>query len=206
MRRDQDLGEINKILEAGMANVPQPLDAEKCVSSSSSFCSSPALTRAPRSRTLSLFRTHRPKYYVPRNPYATPTYYPQEPSSQFASPALFAKLDVDTLFYIFYYCPGTYLQCVPVLAFFLAQTWRAARELTPESRARSGIWRRTSSRSSRGGSTSSTSRGSSAPTSRRPSPTRTSRASTSTLTGRVRPFSFLSSAPYPRWGCGLVLT
>lgn len=31
MRRDQDLGEISKILEAGMANVPQPLDAEKCV-------------------------------------------------------------------------------------------------------------------------------------------------------------------------------
>ncbi|GAA6050312.1 hypothetical protein JCM3770_002957 [Rhodotorula araucariae] len=93
MRRDQDLSEINAILEAGMSNVPQPLDAEK------------------------------PKYYVPRNPYATPTYYPQEPSSQFASPALFAKLDVDTLFYIFYYCPGTYLQ-------FLAanelkkQSWR----------------------------------------------------------------------------------
>ncbi|GJN90897.1 hypothetical protein Rhopal_003911-T1 [Rhodotorula paludigena] len=93
MRRDQDLSEIDKVLEAGLSNVPQPLDAEK------------------------------PKYYVPRTPYATPTYYPQEPSSQFASPALFAKLDVDTLFYIFYYCPGTYLQ-------FLAanelkkQSWR----------------------------------------------------------------------------------
>lgn len=45
---------------------------------------------------------------------------------------------------------------------------------------------RTSSRSSRGGSTSSTSPGSSAPTSRRPSPTRSSRACTSTLTGKVR--------------------
>jgi CCR4-NOT transcription complex subunit 3 len=40
----------------------------------------------------------------------TPGYYPQEPSGQFANPALFAKLDVDTLFYIFYYCQGTYLQ------------------------------------------------------------------------------------------------
>ncbi|TNY18544.1 Not1 N-terminal domain, CCR4-Not complex component-domain-containing protein [Rhodotorula diobovata] len=93
MRRDQDLGEINKILEAGMANVPQPLDAEK------------------------------PKYYVPRNPYATPTYYPQEPSSQFASPALFAKLDVDTLFYIFYYCPGTYLQYLAANE-LKKQSWR----------------------------------------------------------------------------------
>ncbi|GAA5897982.1 hypothetical protein JCM8208_003215 [Rhodotorula glutinis] len=93
MRRDQDLGEISKILEAGMANVPQPLDAEK------------------------------PKYYVPRNPYATPTYYPQEPSSQFASPALFAKLDVDTLFYIFYYCPGTYLQYLAANE-LKKQSWR----------------------------------------------------------------------------------
>ncbi|KPV75020.1 uncharacterized protein RHOBADRAFT_31870 [Rhodotorula graminis WP1] len=93
MRRDQDLGEISKILEAGMANVPQPLDAEK------------------------------PKYYVARNPYATPTYYPQEPSSQFASPALFAKLDVDTLFYIFYYCPGTYLQYLAANE-LKKQSWR----------------------------------------------------------------------------------
>ena len=71
--------------------------------------------RLPDPACTSLAR--RPKYYVPRNPYATPTYYPQEPSSQFASPALFAKLDVDTLFYIFYYCPGTYLQCVSLPLF-----------------------------------------------------------------------------------------
>ncbi|GAA5924813.1 hypothetical protein JCM10213_000450 [Rhodosporidiobolus nylandii] len=93
MRRDNDLGAINSILEAGFSNVPQPLDAEK------------------------------PKYYVPRNPYATPTYYPQEPSSQFASPALFSKLDVDTLFYIFYYCPGTYLQFLAA-AELKKQSWR----------------------------------------------------------------------------------
>ncbi|BGP25063.1 proteinral negative regulator of transcription subunit 5 [Rhodotorula toruloides] len=80
LRRDQDLGAINQVLEAGFSNIPQPLDAEK------------------------------PKYYVPRTPYATPTYYPQEPSSQFASPAFFSKLDVDTLFYIFYFASGTYMQ------------------------------------------------------------------------------------------------
>ncbi|BGO91821.1 proteinral negative regulator of transcription subunit 5 [Rhodotorula toruloides] len=80
LRREQDLDAINQVLEAGFSNVPQPLDAEK------------------------------PKYYVPRTPYATPTYYPQEPSSQFASPAFFSKLDVDTLFYIFYFASGTYMQ------------------------------------------------------------------------------------------------
>ncbi|GAA5989092.1 hypothetical protein JCM5350_003592 [Sporobolomyces pararoseus] len=93
MRRDNDLGAINQILEAGFPGVPQPLDAEK------------------------------PKYYVPRTPYATPTYYPQEPSSQFGSASLFAKLDVDTLFYIFYYCPGTYLQYLAA-GELKKQSWR----------------------------------------------------------------------------------
>ncbi|GAA5925583.1 CCR4-NOT core subunit NOT3 [Sporobolomyces koalae] len=93
MRRDNDLGAINQILEAGFPGVPQPLDAEK------------------------------PKYYVPRTPYATPTYYPQEPSSQFGSSSLFAKLDVDTLFYIFYYCPGTYLQYLAA-GELKKQSWR----------------------------------------------------------------------------------
>lgn len=60
---------------------------------------------------------------MPRNPYATPSYYPQEPSSQFASPALFAKLDVDTLFYIFYYRPGTYLQYLAANE-LKKQSWR----------------------------------------------------------------------------------
>ncbi|GAA5838552.1 hypothetical protein JCM5353_003135 [Sporobolomyces roseus] len=93
MRRDNDLSAINQILEAGFPGVPQPLDAEK------------------------------PKYYVPRTPYATPTYYPQEPSSQFGSSSLFAKLDVDTLFYIFYYCPGTYLQYLAA-GELKKQSWR----------------------------------------------------------------------------------
>ncbi|GAA5843861.1 hypothetical protein JCM3766R1_005948 [Sporobolomyces carnicolor] len=93
MRRDNDLGAINQILEAGFPGVPQPLDAEK------------------------------PKYYVPRTAYATPTYYPQEPSSQFGSASLFAKLDVDTLFYIFYYCPGTHLQYLAA-GELKKQSWR----------------------------------------------------------------------------------
>lgn len=60
----------------------------------------------------SIAMPHRPKYYIPRNAYPTPHYYPQQPSPQLANPALFAKFDVDTLFYIFYYCQGTYMQYV----------------------------------------------------------------------------------------------
>lgn len=53
---------------------------------------------------------HRPKYYVPRNPYQAPTYYPQATNSILSSPRLFAQLDVETLFYVFYFLPGTYQQ------------------------------------------------------------------------------------------------
>jgi CCR4-NOT transcription complex subunit 3 len=53
---------------------------------------------------------HRPKYYVPRNPYQAPTYYPQTTNPILSSPRLFAQLDVETLFYVFYFLPGTYQQ------------------------------------------------------------------------------------------------
>lgn len=87
------------------------------------IASLPAVGWQSGNSTGSLCRFNRPKYYVPRTPYATPTYYPQEPSSQFGSASLFAKLDVDTLFYIFYYCPGTYLQYLAA-GELKKQSWR----------------------------------------------------------------------------------
>ena len=59
----------------------------------------------------------RPKYYVPRNPYQTPPYYPQALNAVLSSPALFAQLDIETLFYVFYYLPGTYQQWVSLLQY-----------------------------------------------------------------------------------------
>lgn len=47
------------------------------------------------------------RYYVPKMPYPTPAYYPQEPLPIFDSPTLYHKLDPDTLFFIFYYQQGT---------------------------------------------------------------------------------------------------
>jgi CCR4-NOT transcription complex subunit 3 len=54
----------------------------------------------------------RPKYYVPRNPYQTAPYYPQTPHPLLQTPAIFSQLDVESLFWVFYYLPGTYQQCV----------------------------------------------------------------------------------------------
>ncbi|CAI5720037.1 unnamed protein product [Peronospora destructor] len=48
--------------------------------------------------------------YVPRNVYPTPASFPTTPSTLFSSAPIFEKLDVDTLFFIFYYQQGSYQQ------------------------------------------------------------------------------------------------
>lgn len=80
--RMANLDQVHKALEIGYSNLPQPLDTEK------------------------------PKYYVPRNPYQTPLYYPQQPIPSLSTPSVFGQLDVETLFYVFYFLPGTYQQYV----------------------------------------------------------------------------------------------
>lgn len=52
----------------------------------------------------------RPKYYVPRNQFNTPSFYPQAPHPILSTPGIFSQIDVETLFYVFYYLPGTYQQ------------------------------------------------------------------------------------------------
>lgn len=78
MRRDEDLSQVHKSLESSLMNVPEPHDSDK------------------------------PRYYVPQNPYPTPQWYPQTPAALFDNPAVYAKFDEDTLFYIFYYSHRDY--------------------------------------------------------------------------------------------------
>ncbi|KAG8847176.1 general negative regulator of transcription subunit 5 [Serendipita sp. 411] len=59
----------------------------------------------------------RPRYHATRNPTQTPAYYPQQVLPLLSSPEFFERLDVETLFWVFYYMPGTY------------QQWMAAQEL-----------------------------------------------------------------------------
>lgn len=63
----------------------------------------------------------RPRNYVPKTPYQNPPHYPQEPFAGFQDRDLYPKMDLDTLFYIFYYHANTYEQ------------WCAARELKKQS-------------------------------------------------------------------------
>lgn len=61
--------------------------------------------------------------YVPRNPFATPAYYPKTPAPVFENPLLFEKLGIDTLFFAFYYQQGTYQQYLAARD-LKRQSWR----------------------------------------------------------------------------------
>ncbi|KAF7331744.1 hypothetical protein MKEN_00054200 [Mycena kentingensis (nom. inval.)] len=91
--RMNNLDQVHKMLEGGYASVPQPQDTEK------------------------------PKYYVPRNPFATAAYYPQTPHPLLSTAAIFSQLDVETLFYVFYFHPGTYQQYLAAKE-LKRQSWR----------------------------------------------------------------------------------
>ncbi|KAE9404440.1 hypothetical protein BT96DRAFT_916793 [Gymnopus androsaceus JB14] len=93
VHRMNNLDQVHKLLEGGLSNLPQPQDTEK------------------------------PKYYVPRNPFTTPAFYPQTPNPLLNTPAIFGQLDVETLFYVFYYLPGTYQQFLAAKE-LKRQSWR----------------------------------------------------------------------------------
>ncbi|KAJ7047705.1 Not1 N-terminal domain, CCR4-Not complex component-domain-containing protein [Mycena alexandri] len=91
--RMANLDQVHKMLEGGYSNVPQPQDTEK------------------------------PKYYIPRNPYPTAAYYPQSPHPLLSTAAIYSQLDVETLFYVFYFLPGTYQQYLAAKE-LKRQSWR----------------------------------------------------------------------------------
>jgi hypothetical protein len=47
--------------------------------------------------------SERPRSYIPRNPAATPSSYPQAQAPIVDNPALWERLDTDVLFFAFYY-------------------------------------------------------------------------------------------------------
>ena len=58
-----------------------------------------------------------------RNPFNTPSIFPSEPSAVIHRPDLYDKLDVDTLFFIFYFQQGSYQQYLAA-AQLKKQSWR----------------------------------------------------------------------------------
>jgi CCR4-NOT transcription complex subunit 3 len=64
-----------------------------------------------------------PKTYRPDVRYPTHTTYPQDPLEILNDPRLYARIDPDTLFYVFYYKQGTYQQYLAAKA-LKDQSWR----------------------------------------------------------------------------------
>ena len=69
------------------------------------------------------FDAEKPRHYKPAHRYETPAHYPQEPFGLADDPSLYARIDTDTLFYIFYYRQGTYQQYLAAKS-LKNQSWR----------------------------------------------------------------------------------
>lgn len=85
--------QVHRYLEHSLINAPDTIDAEK------------------------------PRHYKPTTKYNTAPHYPQEPYPIFDDPSLYKRVDVDTLFYVFYYKQGTYQQYLAAKE-LKKQSWR----------------------------------------------------------------------------------
>ncbi|KAJ7810522.1 Not1 N-terminal domain, CCR4-Not complex component-domain-containing protein [Mycena olivaceomarginata] len=97
-QRMANVEQLNKYLESGLRSIPQPQD----------------------NRQLYDFRA---KYYMPRNPFQTAPYYPQAPHPLLNNAAIYSRVDVETLFYVFYFLPVSYPQYLAAEE-LKRQSWR----------------------------------------------------------------------------------
>ena len=63
------------------------------------------------------------RHYLPRNPMATPSYYPQSQPPHNDTVEFFQRLSTEALFFIFYYMEGTKAQYLAAKA-LKKQSWR----------------------------------------------------------------------------------
>ncbi|KAL8937930.1 MAG: hypothetical protein Q9216_004169 [Gyalolechia sp. 2 TL-2023] len=125
-------GELSKIpdedesiyhLPPGLHDLIQSFEATKSRASSTSSPSIQRLLSASHATCPDYLDAERPRHYRPQTKYNTPRYYPQEPFMTIDDPALYGKIDTDTLFYIFYYRQNTYQQYMAAKS-LKNQSWR----------------------------------------------------------------------------------
>ncbi|KAJ7511734.1 Not1 N-terminal domain, CCR4-Not complex component-domain-containing protein [Mycena galericulata] len=92
-QRMANVDQLHKYLANGLSSIPQPQDTVKA------------------------------KYYIPRNPFQTASYYPQVPHPAFNNAAIYSQVDVETLFYVFYFLPVSYPQYLAAEE-LKRQSWR----------------------------------------------------------------------------------
>ncbi|KAJ7447169.1 Not1 N-terminal domain, CCR4-Not complex component-domain-containing protein [Mycena latifolia] len=91
--RMANVDQLHKYLANGLASIPQPQDTVKA------------------------------KYYMPRNPFPTAPYYPQVPHPLLNNAAIYSQVDIETLFYVFYFLPVSYPQYLAAEE-LKRQSWR----------------------------------------------------------------------------------
>jgi CCR4-NOT transcription complex subunit 3 len=67
--------------------------------------------------------SERMRQFLPRNPFPTPHYYPQNPLTNSDTLEFFQRLSIETLFFIFYYLEGTKAQYLAAKV-LKKQSWR----------------------------------------------------------------------------------
>lgn len=110
-------------LPPGLHDLLQSFEATKSRASSTSSPSIQRLLGASHATCPEYLDAERPRHYRPQTKYNTPRYYPQEPFMTIDDPALYGKIDTDTLFYIFYYRQNTYQQYMAAKS-LKNQSWR----------------------------------------------------------------------------------
>ncbi|KAL9000522.1 MAG: hypothetical protein Q9169_000815 [Polycauliona sp. 2 TL-2023] len=110
-------------LPPGLQDLIQSFEATKNRASSAPSPSAQRLLGASHATCPEYLDAERPRHYRPQTKYNTPRYYPQEPFMTIDDPALYGKIDTDTLFYIFYYRQNTYQQYMAAKS-LKNQSWR----------------------------------------------------------------------------------
>ncbi len=110
-------------LPPGLQDLIQSFEITKSRVSQNPTPSTQRLLNASHATCPDSIDAERPRHYKPQMRYATPPHYPQEPLPIFDDPRLYTRIDVDTLFFIFYYCQGTYQQYLAAKS-LKSQSWR----------------------------------------------------------------------------------
>ncbi|KAL8729185.1 MAG: hypothetical protein Q9166_004924 [cf. Caloplaca sp. 2 TL-2023] len=121
--KEQEEDESIYHLPPGLQDLIQSFEATKSRASSTPSPSVQRLLGASHATCPEYLDAERPKHYRPQTKYNTPRYYPQEPFMTIDDPALYGKIDTDTLFYIFYYRQNTYQQYMAAKS-LKNQSWR----------------------------------------------------------------------------------
>lgn len=129
--KEEDLWDQNVLNDKLLSKLPPSLDdlilshkqtVEKAKNFDGSFCIQMvdlSFLNLPDAQDSSKLRS-----YFPSSPYPVPGYYPQTPLSVFSTnPVIFERFDVDTLFFIFYFRPGTNQQYLAAKE-LKRQSWR----------------------------------------------------------------------------------